>query len=70
MILVTKTSDQTRQRVCVCVCMCVCFFSFSFLVQVSNVIETLFCLRPVPSSAVGSRGWRANRLLLLLFISH
>ena len=25
MILITKTSDQTRQRgVCVCVCVCVC----------------------------------------------
>ena len=29
MILVTKTSDQTRQRVCVCVFMCVCVFFFS-----------------------------------------
>ena len=26
MILITKTSDQTRQRVCVCVCVCVCLF--------------------------------------------
>ena len=28
MILITKTSDQTRQRggVCVCVCVCVCMF--------------------------------------------
>ena len=31
MILITKTSDQTRQRVCVCVCvyiMCVCVCVF------------------------------------------
>ena len=27
MILITKTSDQTRQRgVCVCVCVCVCVY--------------------------------------------
>ena len=35
MILVTKTSDQTRQRgrVCACVCVCVCVI-FPFILDV------------------------------------
>ena len=43
MILVTKTPDQTRQRVCVYVCIyyvCVCFFFFPFILDIKFVGRT------------------------------
>ena len=45
MILVTKTSDQTRQRgVCVCVCVCVCvFIKLHITAQSGLVILVILC---------------------------
>ena len=40
MILVTKTSDQTRQRG-VCVCVCVCFIVISIILNDVRLVDVL-----------------------------
>ena len=49
MILVSKTSDQTRQRVCVYVCVCLCvFIKLDITAQSGPVIYSFYATRIDP----------------------